>query len=94
MQVHHISNRGTNQHEVPANWVKLCSVCHAAYHDGGPHPLTLGHILWAKQDESGYVDLEWLAMLRHKKHLGVEPEELPEYYLGQRQRNQKGYQLP
>ena len=94
MQVHHISNRGTNQHEVPANWVKLCSVCHAAYHDGGPHPLTLGHILWAKQDESGYVDLEWLAMLRHKKHLGVEPTPLDDYYLGQRQRNQKGYPVP
>jgi hypothetical protein len=32
-------------------------------------------------------DPVWLASLKHKKHLGYEPEPLPEYYAEERSRN-------
>jgi hypothetical protein len=32
-------------------------------------------------------DPEYLASLKHKKHLGYGPEPLPDYYLKERERN-------
>lgn len=95
LECHHIAGRGTPQHEVAANFLMICGAfgrgcgAHWQYHHGGlsQPDLHLGHILWAKQDADGLVDLEWLAMLRHRKALTHEPERLPDWYIQRREAN-------
>jgi hypothetical protein len=41
----------------------------------------------AKVEEDGTLDLEKLASLRGKKHLGYDPEQIPERFLSERNSN-------
>ena len=41
----------------------------------------------AKEEEDGEVDLEYLASCRRRKHLGFDPEPIPEAYLNEREEN-------
>jgi hypothetical protein len=45
-------------------------------------------LLGVKQEcDPDNYDPEYLASLRHKKHLGYDPEPLPDYYAKERERN-------
>lgn len=48
--------------------------------------LTKGAILYAKILEDGDLDVEALAALRGKKHLGYDPEPIPEFFIQERLR--------
>lgn len=43
--------------------------------------ISKGAVLTAKIVEDGEIDLFVLAQLKHKQHLGYDPEPIPEYYL-------------
>ena len=93
LQVHHILG-GPNRKNVRCNLTILCTICHLAYHSGGPvwwfgakrPPLRLGHILCVKwlMDPIG-TDWEQLAEIRQR----ALPEDLPlpEWYVRERERN-------
>jgi hypothetical protein len=50
--------------------------------------LTHAMLLTAKQEtDPEFFDPAFLASLRHKKHLGYDPEPIPDYYLEERLRN-------
>lgn len=92
-EVHHIAGgaaRAKGHH--PKNYLRLCDRCHCVYHNGkvcGLFPdLHIGILLTAKQecDPENY-DPEFLAQLRNKKHLGKDPEPIPDYYLQERELN-------
>jgi hypothetical protein len=51
--------------------------------------LELGHILQAKQDEDGEVDIPFLAKLMSKVGLRQDPMPLPEWALKEREDNAK-----
>jgi hypothetical protein len=51
--------------------------------------LELGHILQAKQDEDGEVDVEFLAKLMGRVGLRQDPMPLPEWALREREQNAK-----
>jgi len=92
LEVHHIAGRSSREgaHSHPA-LLRLCRECHTGYHSGGGCNLTLGHILWAKQDEDWSVDVEFLAWLKGRKGLREDPQELPKWALDARIDNaQKG----
>jgi hypothetical protein len=45
-------------------------------------------LLGVKQEcDPDNYDPEYLASLKHKKHLGYDPEPLPDYYAKERERN-------
>ena len=93
LQVHHILG-GPNRKNVRCNLTILCTICHLAYHSGGPvwwfgakrPPLRLGHILCVKFlcDPIG-TDWEELAAIRGR----ALPEDLPldSWYVRERERN-------
>lgn len=92
LSVHHICGRCHPQADTPANWLTLCAACHTGLHHGywiddlGRWPLvTPGMILTAKAEADGLADVEWLALLRYRKHLGYEPEPLTEWHLARRE---------
>jgi hypothetical protein len=60
---------------------------HRGYHDGGSRRLELGHILTAKREEDGVVDLEYLAWLRHKAPTALVPQPLPAWAIEERKQN-------
>jgi hypothetical protein len=57
------------------------------------HPdLTHGILLSTKQEsDPDNYDPVYLASLRRKKHLGYDPEPVPDYYLQERDRNVQGW---
>ena len=57
--------------------VMLCRDCHQGYHSGGGHSLSLGHILQAKLEADGSVDVSFLAGLRGRVGLREDPCPLP-----------------
>lgn len=85
---------GSNRHKAhhPKAFLVLCSRCHGVYHSGkiiGNFPdLNIGILLTAKQEcDPDNFDPAFLAQLKNKKHLGRDPEPIPEFYLAERQAN-------
>lgn len=76
LQIHHIAGRrGKDPHD-RRNLCRLCDGCHRLYHDGSrtEHTVGLEHILYAKKVfDPAHYDPAYLAGLRGKKHLGVDP---------------------
>lgn len=91
LEVHHIIGGRARKHDV-RNYLRLCSRCHGVYHSGkvfGLFPdITHGILLSTKQEsDPGNYDPEFLASLRHKKHLGYDPAPVPQYYTEEREWN-------
>lgn len=90
MELHHIvGRRGPSPHD-HRGLIMLCNTCHWAVHNKVPPPfdgLGPARILTAKEEEDGEVDLEYLASCRRRKHLGFDPEPIPEAYLNEREEN-------
>ena len=73
--------------KTPRNLLVLChDTCHWIYHSGSQSmdPLTLGHLLEAKQDADGFADVEFLASLKHRVGLPEDPKPLPQWALAAR----------
>jgi hypothetical protein len=92
LEIHHLMSGSARKHD-RRNLLKLCSQCHGIYHGGkifGNFPdIDKRILLGAKRDEDpDHYDPRFLAELRHRKHLGYEPEEIPEWYRTERVRNQ------
>jgi hypothetical protein len=91
MEIHHIVG-GAGRKHVRQNLLTLCSNCHLVLHSGpmvaGLPDINKGTLLTCKEEtDPEYYDPAFLASLKHKKHLGYDPEPVPEYYLDQRQKN-------
>jgi hypothetical protein len=89
LEVHHIVGGAGRKHDI-RNYLRLCDRDHHTLHSGNKlHPdLDNRILLGVKQEcDPDNYDPEYLASLRHKKHLGYDPEPLPEYYLQERERN-------
>ncbi len=93
VEVHHICGGASRSKGHDArNFLLLCERCHGIHHSGkiyGLSPdLTKAMILFAKREsDPGLYDPAYLAALRNKRHLGYDPEPIPEYYLRERERN-------
>lgn len=91
LEVHHLMGGASRKHDI-RNYLRLCSRCHGVLHSGrvnGLYPdLNNRILLGAKQecDPENY-DPEYLAWLKRKKHLGYDPEALPDFYKQERQQN-------
>lgn len=95
MEIHHLVQGAGRVHDRRC-LVSLCSNCHTVLHSGskvtGLPDLNKGILLAAKQEaDPEYYDPAYLASLKRKKHLGYDPEPIPEFYMAQRQRNIKGW---
>lgn len=91
LEVHHLVGGAGRKHDV-RNYLRLCNRCHGVLHSGkvysGQPDLNNRILLSVKLDaDPDNYDPVWLASLKHKKHLGYEPEPLPEYYAEERSRN-------
>ena len=96
LEVHHLIGGAGRKHDI-RQYVRLCSRCHGILHSGkvfGLAPDLNARILLAVKQECDpdNYDPEFLASLKHKKHLGYDPEQLPDYYLKERERNVSGWQ--
>lgn len=95
LEVHHIVGGAGRRHDI-RNYVRLCDNCHTVLHSGsrvtGLHDLNKGILLAVKQEcDPDNYDPSFLASLRLKKHLGYEPEPIPDHYLQQRELNVQGW---
>lgn len=95
MEIHHLVGGAGRKHD-RRNLISICSNCHAVLHSGsrvtGLPDLTPAILLFTKQEcDPDNYDPVYLASLKRKKHLGYEPEPIPEAYLQQRQANVKGW---
>lgn len=96
LEVHHLVGGAGRKHDI-RNYLRLCDNCHTVLHSGtrvtGLHNLSRGILLSTKQecDPENY-DPQFLASLKMKKHLGYDPEPVPEPYLKQREVNVQGWQ--
>ncbi len=87
LELHHlVGRRGRDPHH-HRNLVLVCDECHYGYHSGGRKSLTLGHLLTAKKEEDGEVDLSFLAGLMGRKGLREDPTPLPEWVAEERLAN-------
>lgn len=91
LEVHHIIGGAGRKHDV-RNYLRLCSRDHGIFHSGkifsGLPDLDKGILLGVKQEcDPDNYDPQFLASLKHKKHLGYEPSPLPEYYQQEREKN-------
>ena len=88
LQLHHIvGRRGRDPHH-HRNLIALCRDCHhEGAHGGGERALRQGHILTAKRDEDGEVDVKFLAGLMGRAGLRDDPMPLPEWVVDARKRN-------
>lgn len=91
MEIHHLQQGAARKHDRRC-LLSLCERCHGVFHSGqiyGRFPdLNKGILLTAKQEsDPEFFDPQYLASLRHKKHLGYEPQPIPDYYLQERQTN-------
>lgn len=98
LEVHHLVGGRGRKHDV-RQYLRLCDRCHGVYHSGkviGLFPdLTHGILLSTKQEsDPDNYDPSFLASLRMKKHLGYDPEPVPEFYLEERQRNTGRWRTP
>lgn len=95
LEVHHLQGGAGRKHDI-RNYLRLCNNCHTVLHSGtrltGLPDLDKGILLGVKQEcDPDNYDPTYLASLRHKKHLGYEPAELPDFYKEQRIRNVRGW---
>ena len=89
MELHHIvGRRGIEQHH-HRNLICVCNECHYGYHSGGSRSLDLGHILTAKLDEDGELDIPFLAKLMSRAGLREDPKPLPDWTKEERDANAK-----
>ncbi len=95
LHVHHMVS-GVNRAKAhqPKCYLRLCDRCHDVYHSGrvsGLFPDLNARILLQAKRESDpeNYDPAHLAAMKHKKHLGYDPEPIPEFYLRERQRNER-----
>ena len=91
LEVHHLCGGASRKHDI-RNYLRLCERCHGILHSGkiysGLPDVNRRILLTCKQEcDPDNYDPEYLASLKHKKHLGYEPEPVPEYYLEERDRN-------
>ena len=91
LEVHHLVGGAGRKHDIKC-YLRLCSRCHGVLHSGkifsGQPDLNVRILLGVKQDcDPDNYDPTFLASLKHKKHLGYDPEPLPEYYAQERDRN-------
>lgn len=95
LEVHHLVGGAGRKHDI-RQYVRLCNNCHAVLHSGskvtGLPNLTSAILLYTKRecDPENY-DPAFLASLKRKKHLGYEPEPVPDHYLKQRELNVQGW---
>jgi len=95
LEVHHLIGGAGRKHDV-RQYVRLCERCHGVLHSGQIYAcqpdLNRRILLGIKEecDPENY-DPAFLASLKHKQHLGYEPEPLPDYYVQERQRNARGW---
>lgn len=95
MEIHHLVGGAGRKHD-RRNLLTLCSNCHTVLHSGtkitGLNDLNKSILLTAKQEsDPAYYDPKFLASLKRKRHLGYEPEPIPEPYMQQRQRNMRSW---
>jgi hypothetical protein len=91
LEVHHLIGGAGRKHDI-RNYCRLCSRCHGVLHSGkifsGQPDLDRRILLGVKQEcDPDNYDPEFLASLKNKKHLGYDPEPLPDYYIRERQQN-------
>ena len=91
LEVHHLVGGAGRKHDI-RNYVRLCERCHGILHSGriysGLPDVNRRILLTVKQEcDPDNYDPTYLASLKHKKHLGYDPEPVPEYYLEERDRN-------
>ncbi len=91
LEVHHLIGGAGRKHDI-RNYVRLCERCHGILHSGriysGLPDVNRRILLTVKQEcDPDNYDPAYLAGLKHKKHLGYDPEPVPEYYLEERNRN-------
>ena len=91
LEVHHLVGGAGRKHDI-RQYVRLCNHCHTVLHSGTyltrRPDLNKGILLGVKREcDPDNYDPVFLASLKHKKHLGYEPEELPEFYKEERVRN-------
>lgn len=91
LEVHHLVGGAGRKHDI-RQYVRLCNRCHGVLHSGkifGGFPDLTNAILLSSKQESDpeNYDAAFLASLRHKKHLGYDPEPIPQYYLDERELN-------
>ena len=87
LELHHIKGRFRRGVYEPRNVVMVCNLDHRGFHDGGSRRLDLGHILTAKAEEDGELDLEYLAWLRHKSKDWLVPQPLPPWVIDERKKH-------
>ena len=100
LEVHHIvgGSARARGHD-PRNYLSLCDRCHGVFHSGrvvGNFPdLYIGTLLYCKREtDAELYDPEYLASLKHRKHLGHDPIPPDEFYLQERQRNLDETRIP
>lgn len=77
LHIHHLQQGAGRVHDRRC-LLRLCHYCHDGLHFGGKHNLTKGMCLTAKREvDDAFYDPEFLAALRHKKHLGYGPQRYP-----------------
>lgn len=87
LHIHHLVGGAGRKHD-RRNLLRLCMWCHDGLHCGGQNNLTKGMCLTAKREvDDRYYDPAFLASLRHRRHLGYDPEPYPERVLWFRRRN-------
>lgn len=91
LEVHHLQGGAGRKHDV-RNYVRLCDRCHDVLHDGAVAgnfpPLYKGTLLHVKQEcDPDNYDPVYLASLKHKKHLGYDPDPPDKWYLTERETN-------
>jgi hypothetical protein len=67
----------------------ICEECHALYHSGGSRPLSLGHILTAKLEEDGELDIPFLCSLMRRHGLREDPLPMPPWVHDERSENER-----
>ena len=77
LHIHHLQQGAGRVHDRRC-LLRLCHYCHDGLHSGGRNNLTKGMCLTAKREvDDEFYDPEYLAALRHKKHLGYGPQRYP-----------------
>jgi hypothetical protein len=90
--LHHIVGRRGLDYNDHRNLIGVCEECHETYHSGGHRDsdgnkkdLTLGHILTAKREEDGDLDIRFLARLMRRVGLREDPKPLPDWVKQERE---------
>lgn len=85
LHIHHLVGGAGRKHD-RRNLLRLCARCHEGLHSGGVgYHVTPGMCLNAKRlVDPDHYDPAWLAGLRHKRHLGYDPEPLCPQLLARR----------